>query len=137
MKLTVLVDNNTFIDQYYNGEPALCFYIEDDETHLLLDTAYSDLFIKNAELLRLQLSQISVIVLSHGHNDHTGGLKYLFDRQLLLGTNIITHPNTFIQKNLKNEAIGSPLSETYVRANSILTLSKKPTKVSKHITFLA
>ena len=29
MKLTVLCDNNTYIDQYYLGEPALCFYIED------------------------------------------------------------------------------------------------------------
>ena len=25
MKLTVLVDNNTYIDQYYLGEPAACF----------------------------------------------------------------------------------------------------------------
>ena len=29
MKLTVLADNNTYIDQYYLGEPALSFYIED------------------------------------------------------------------------------------------------------------
>lgn len=28
MKLTVLADNNTFIDRYYRGEPALCFYLE-------------------------------------------------------------------------------------------------------------
>ena len=31
MKLTVLVDNNTFIDQYYLGEPAVSYYIEDEE----------------------------------------------------------------------------------------------------------
>jgi len=31
MKLTVLVDNNTFIDRYYCGEPALCFYLEDEK----------------------------------------------------------------------------------------------------------
>ena len=27
MKLTVLADNNTFIDQYYLGEPAVIYYI--------------------------------------------------------------------------------------------------------------
>ena len=41
MKLTVLVDNNTFIDQYYLGEPAVCYYIEDGETKILLDAGLS------------------------------------------------------------------------------------------------
>lgn len=31
MKLTVLADNNTFIDQYYLGEPAVSYYIEIDD----------------------------------------------------------------------------------------------------------
>lgn len=31
MKLSVLVDNNTYIDQYYCGEPAVSYYIEVDE----------------------------------------------------------------------------------------------------------
>lgn len=30
MKLTVLTDNNTIIDRYLLGEPALSFYLEDD-----------------------------------------------------------------------------------------------------------
>ena len=34
MKLTVLVDNNTFIDKYYLGEPAVSYYIEDEEIRL-------------------------------------------------------------------------------------------------------
>ena len=28
MKMIVLVDNNTYIDQYFLGEPALSIYIE-------------------------------------------------------------------------------------------------------------
>ena len=31
MKLTVLVNNNTYIDRYFLGEPALSFFIEDEE----------------------------------------------------------------------------------------------------------
>ena len=37
MKLTVLEDNNTFIDLYYLGEPAVSYYIEDEEEKILLD----------------------------------------------------------------------------------------------------
>ena len=76
MKLTVLVDNNTYIDQYYLGDPAVCYDIEDGETRLLLDTGYSDVYIRNAKALGIDLAQVSVIALSHGHNDHTRGLQY-------------------------------------------------------------
>lgn len=30
MRLTVLVDNNTLINKYYIGEPAVSYYIEDE-----------------------------------------------------------------------------------------------------------
>jgi 7,8-dihydropterin-6-yl-methyl-4-(beta-D-ribofuranosyl)aminobenzene 5'-phosphate synthase len=48
MKLTVLVDNNTFIDRYFLGEPAVSYYIEDEDDKILFDTGYSDVFISNA-----------------------------------------------------------------------------------------
>lgn len=47
MKLKILVDNNTYIDKYYYGEPAGSYYIEDEDVQLLLDVGYSDLFIRN------------------------------------------------------------------------------------------
>ena len=42
MKITVLCDNNTRIDAYYLGEPALSLYLEDGDARILLDTGYSD-----------------------------------------------------------------------------------------------
>jgi len=30
MKLKVFADNNTFIDMYYLGEPAVSYYIEEE-----------------------------------------------------------------------------------------------------------
>ena len=51
MKLRVLVDNNTYIDRYYLGEPAVSYYIECDGIRLLFDAGYSDVFLKNAEAL--------------------------------------------------------------------------------------
>lgn len=47
MKLKVLVDNNTYIDRYYCGEPAVSYYIEDEDIKLLLDVGYFNLFLRN------------------------------------------------------------------------------------------
>ena len=69
MKLTVLADNNTFIDQYYLGEPAVSYYIEIDDCRILFDTGYSDAFLRNALGLGIDLGAITHLVLSHGHND--------------------------------------------------------------------
>lgn len=73
MKLTVLVDNNTFVDEYLIGEPGVSYYIECDGKKILFDLGYSDVFLKNAQTLKIDLSDIDDLVISHGHNDHTWG----------------------------------------------------------------
>ncbi|NLU08839.1 MAG: MBL fold metallo-hydrolase, partial [Clostridiales bacterium] len=88
MKLKVLVDNNTYIDQYYYGEPAVSYYIEDEDTILLFDVGYSDIFLRNSASLGVDLKKVSAIIISHGHNDHTGGLKYYFEQQYKNNINI-------------------------------------------------
>lgn len=80
MKLKVLVDNNTYIDQYYCGEPAVSYYIEDEDICFLFDVGYSNLFMKNLEAFNIDLNNIKTIVISHGHDDHTKGLKYYFKK---------------------------------------------------------
>lgn len=76
MKLKVLLDNNTYIDEYYLAEPAVSYYIEDEENKILFDTGYSDIFIKNAKKMNINLENLNKLVISHGHNDHTGGLEH-------------------------------------------------------------
>ena len=76
MKLVVLVDNNTFIDQYYLGEPALSIYLENAGQKYLFDTGYSDVYLKNAAAMQLKLDNLDAVIISHGHNDHTGGLAF-------------------------------------------------------------
>ena len=95
MKLTVLVDNNTYIDQYYAGEPAVSYYIETDDIKILFDTGYSDIFIKNACSMGIDLDSLTHIVLSHGHNDHSRGLKYLRHHYDLPDIRLIAHPLCF------------------------------------------
>ena len=136
MKLTVLVDNNTFIDKYFYGEPGLCFYIEDGTERILLDTGYSDLFIRNAKKLGIDLSALTKVVISHGHDDHTGGLPHLLENFDTSSFELITHPDTFAEKRRGDLLTGSPISEETMREKTRLHLSKDPVKISEHITFL-
>ena len=77
MKVTVLLENTCMYSKYYNAEHGFSAWIEDEDVKVLLDCGYSDNFIKNAEKMGINLMLADYVVLSHGHWDHTGGLKYL------------------------------------------------------------
>lgn len=136
MKLKVLVDNHTYIDSYYLGEPAVCYYIEDEDTKILFDTGYSDVFIKNAESMKIDFNAISAIVISHGHNDHVGGLQYFMQRFDSSNKKLIAHPHAFYEKFESDMFIGSNISCEEIKSKCNLILSKKPMKISNNITFL-
>ena len=50
-----------------------------EQHRILLDTGASDVFIKNAEQLGLDLSTVDYVFISHGHSDHAGGLRYFLE----------------------------------------------------------
>lgn len=80
MHVTVLVDNNTLIDRYFLGEPGLSLFIEAGGRRILFDAGYSDAFLRNAGTLRIDLSDLDHVALSHGHLDHAWGLSALIRR---------------------------------------------------------
>lgn len=140
MKLCVVLDNNTYVDEYYYGEPGVCYYIEDEGTKILLDVGYSDIFLKNARNLSLSFEDLDVLVLSHGHNDHTCGLSSFFEERSSLGSSkklmLVTHPATFDKKFLDGQEIGIPITRTEAAKHCRLLLTKEPFKLSKNVTFL-
>lgn len=73
-KLVVLSDNRSG-DSNLCTEHGLSVFLESENGKFLLDTGASDVFIKNATSMGLNLSDVSFVFLSHGHKDHTGGLK--------------------------------------------------------------
>ncbi len=135
MKLTVLEDNNTYIDMYYLGEPAVSYYIEDGNDRILFDVGYSDAFMINAKKMGIDLDKVNKLVISHGHDDHTGGLKYFFNKKRNI--ELISHPESF---NYKEDAtglfIGSSLTKEQLYEVSNLKLSKEPIQISDNIIYL-
>ncbi|MEQ0077404.1 MBL fold metallo-hydrolase [Klebsiella sp. CN_Kp116] len=142
MEITVLVDNNTFIDRYLIGEPGVSYLIECDGIKILFDTGYSDVFLKNAQILNVDLLDIDTIVFSHGHNDHTWGLNHLvqyYDRAINPPTKKIQltcHPSALIQKYYNSKPIGinSILEENHFLFKK--TLSTTPLFITKNVIFL-
>ena len=78
MKWTVLSDNRTNQDQLQT-EHGLSILLETEKYRILLDTGASDVFIRNAERLGIDLSTVDYVFISHGHSDHAGGLKSLMN----------------------------------------------------------
>lgn len=101
MKLNVLIENCA--GSRFFAEHGLCYLIEHEGEKFLFDTGHTDIFIKNANTLGIDIQkEIDTVVLSHGHYDHGDWLQY-FDDKIL-----ITHPEVFIKRfrKKKNSNIG-------------------------------
>ncbi len=79
MRWTVLSDNRTNNDQL-ETEHGLSILLETEKHCILLDTGASDVFIRNAEKMGIDLSMVDYVFISHGHSDHAGGLQHFFER---------------------------------------------------------
>ncbi len=87
-KWTVLSDNRSRStsgrlqgknDSRLSTEHGLSILLETERHKILLDTGASDVFIRNAELLGVNLSNVDYVFISHGHSDHAGGLRYFLE----------------------------------------------------------
>ncbi len=73
--VTTLIDNATAPGvQGVKAEHGLSFYIERGGLKILFDVGPSASVIENARALGVDLAGVDMVVLSHVHPDHTGGL---------------------------------------------------------------
>ncbi|HKK66132.1 MAG TPA: MBL fold metallo-hydrolase [Clostridia bacterium] len=79
LRITALIEDSPGEDTSLEYEHGLSFFIEYDGHTLLFDTGQTGAFVRNAEVLGVNLMTLEKVVLSHGHYDHTGGLLILAD----------------------------------------------------------
>lgn len=135
IKIYTLVDNTAGYG--YQGEWGLSFYIEGFGHKILFDTGMTSLASENARLAKIDLSSIDVLILSHGHNDHTGGLadflKYIGEVQ------VIAHPDIWTKKYVREnqnsfEYIGIPACREELESRGArFHLTKKSFKICQSI----
>ena len=78
MRWTVLSDNRSY-DSCLFTEHGLSVLLQTERHKILLDTGASDVFVRNAEQLGIDLSDVGYVFISHGHCDHAGGLRYFLE----------------------------------------------------------
>ena len=112
LRVTVLADNCVAARDLL-AEHGLSMLIEADGRRILFDTGQGKVLRANADALGISLSPLDAVVLSHGHDDHTGGLAGLLRE--VSPSAIFLHPAAVQPKYAKSEnpphrSIGMPES---------------------------
>ncbi len=77
VQVLTLIENSNGEHLGLQIEHGLSFLIQTDCHQILFDVGQSAKFIHNADVLNVNLSKTTHVVLSHGHYDHTGGFRDL------------------------------------------------------------
>jgi len=78
MIIKTLVENTTD-SPLLESEHGLSIYIEANGRKILFDTGAGSLFLQNADKMGVDIKDVDVAVISHGHYDHGGGLKVFLE----------------------------------------------------------
>ncbi len=149
MKLHVLTENMP--GGRFGAEHGISYYIEHNGYRILFDTGHTDLFLKNASLLGIDLLKYTdTIILSHGHWDHGDGIcelisqhevndpgsKMMSDRGEVV--DFISHPDIFLKRYRKgeDENIGIKVPVEELQSAFRLQFSTKAIKVYPDVYFM-
>lgn len=136
MKITTIVEDTVYSPQLL-AEHGVSMLIEVDGQRILFDTGQSgDVLLKNANRMEIDLKTIDKLVLSHGHYDHTGGIRAL--SALVDSVDTYVHPELFQNKWAKTKSseryIGIPVSKQAMSGWGFkVHLSKEPVQISKSV----
>jgi 7,8-dihydropterin-6-yl-methyl-4-(beta-D-ribofuranosyl)aminobenzene 5'-phosphate synthase len=133
LQITVLAEN-TARGVNLLGEHGLAFWIEADGCRILFDTGQGKVLHHNAQCLEVPLDAAEMVVISHGHFDHTGGLKDVLDTAGKI--DLYLHPAALEEKYYREKtpphrSIGIPdLDEQALRGRTRnLVWTGEPTKL--------
>jgi len=121
------------------AEWGLSILLETEKTSVLLDTGSSISAVHNVDTLGIDLNKIDRIVLSHGHYDHTGGLRQLLQK-MRRKVEVVAHPDIWQAKYARRKDepdryIGIPFQRNELESlGAVFNLSAKPVSIDDSIT---
>ncbi|NJC88702.1 MAG: MBL fold metallo-hydrolase [Desulfuromonas sp.] len=118
VKLTIICENTVGRPLPLIGEHGFACLIDSPAGRLLFDTGRGLSLLHNLETLGIDPQSIDAVVLSHGHDDHTGGLLPLLHRT---GARpVFAHPGIFAErffvKGEERRSIGLAVGRTELEA---------------------
>ncbi|GAB6181467.1 MBL fold metallo-hydrolase [Desulfotomaculum defluvii] len=136
LRVTV-VSENSANKKNLMAEHGLSLLVETSDYSLLFDTGQGLTIESNVRALQMDLRQINAIALSHGHYDHTGGIK----RALALSGSkpVYAHPGIFDEKFSRNKegeyhGVGIPFNKDELeKAGAQFHLETEPIFLSSNI----
>lgn len=78
IKCVALMENTSCTPEFAS-EHGLSLYIETAKHKILFDSGQSPAFAENAARLGIDLGEVDLAILSHGHYDHGGGLAHFLE----------------------------------------------------------
>jgi 7,8-dihydropterin-6-yl-methyl-4-(beta-D-ribofuranosyl)aminobenzene 5'-phosphate synthase len=143
MKVTLLLENNSLFGMYLNAEHGFSAWVEDEDIKVLFDFGFSDNFIKNAEALDIDLRTADYVILSHGHRDHSCGLKYLlkYYRDTAMARKpimLVTMEDIFYKKYnfKKNHSSGFDVSREILNQYFDVRITPDPVWLTKNLCYM-
>jgi 7,8-dihydropterin-6-yl-methyl-4-(beta-D-ribofuranosyl)aminobenzene 5'-phosphate synthase len=138
LAITTLSENTAGMGTGILAEWGLSILIEADSTRVLLDTGASISSAHNADSLGIDIRSIDRIILSHGHSDHTGGLREMLSR-MRKKIDVIAHPDIWQAKYHRRQDdperyIGIPFQRKELESlGACFNLSTKPVHITDSI----
>jgi 7,8-dihydropterin-6-yl-methyl-4-(beta-D-ribofuranosyl)aminobenzene 5'-phosphate synthase len=137
IKLTTLSENTAGMVGLL-AEWGLSILMEVDSYKVLLDTGLDISAAYNAVVMGIDLSTVDRIVLSHGHRDHTGGLRHVLNA-MRRKIEVIAHPDIWASKysrtfSKQEQYAGIPFArEALENWGASFRLTKEPVWVTDNI----
>jgi len=138
VKISILCEDQAkmgFKDKIFLAQHGFSVFVEAEE-RILFDTGATNVFIHNAGLLDIDVYAANWIVLSHGHWDHTDGLKTFHEKDISK-MKLLLHPGGFVdRRNASGQYNGMFYSREEIALKFNLILSTEPYQLTDRIYFL-
>jgi 7,8-dihydropterin-6-yl-methyl-4-(beta-D-ribofuranosyl)aminobenzene 5'-phosphate synthase len=113
MNFKILIDNNLNPKHVFESEHGLSVYFGFNGKKCLIDTGQSDRYIANAKKLKVNIKEIDILFISHGHFDHLGGLEVFLQNnskaKVIISGNVLNQ-SYFSYRNASKRDIGKDLT---------------------------
>ncbi len=138
IQITTLSENTASGPSELLGEWGFSVLVETEAANILLDTGHGVAATYNADIIGVDINRVDKMVLSHGHHDHTGGLREVL-RRMKKDIEITAHPDIWADKygrfqGQEAKYCGIPFQRSELEnLGARFNLTKEPVEITENV----